>query len=286
MADTITPCQAALWFASQGFPVLPLHSVTEARTCTCGDADSVTRRASTRSPASRPTGSRTPPRISASFAAWFREHYWLNYGVLTDKLLVIDIDPRNGGDQSWAAINAQPTRAVPHTWRVRTGGGGEHLIFRNTLGVRCGDLDRGIEIKAKGGYIVGPACAHESGRRYEWQPQCSPKDAPLADPPEWLAKLIGNRTYLGAPMPPQAWVKQLRETFYEGARRKALLRIVGKLATVPGNDSQIVTELMLAWSSVRCLPPLPESEVASVVEDIFTREQCQAPVAQGSWGHR
>ena len=162
---------------------------------------------------------------------------------------------------------------MPHTWRVDTGGGGQHLLFRNTLGVRCGDLDRGIEIKAKGGYIVGPACAHESGRRYEWQPQCSPKDAPLADPPEWLAKLIGNRTYLGAPMPPQAWVKQLRETFYEGARRKALLRIVGKLATIPGNDSQIVTELMLAWSSVRCLPPLPESEVASVVEDIFTREQ-------------
>ena len=48
---------------------------------------------------------------------------------------------------------------------------------------------------------------------------------------------------------------------------------MGKLATIPGNDSQIVTELMLAWSSVRCLPPLPESEVASVVEDIFTREQ-------------
>ena len=89
---------------------------------------------------------------------------------------------------------------------------------------------------------------------------------------EWLAKLIGNRTYLGAPMPLQAWVKQLRETFHEGARRKALLRIVGKLATIPGNDPQIITELMLAWNAVRCLPPLPESEVASVVEDIFTRE--------------
>ena len=161
---------------------------------------------------------------------------------------------------------------MPHTWRVRTGGGGEHICFQNTLGVRCGDLDRGIEIKAKGGYIVGVGCQHVSGRRYAWQPQCSPKDAPLADPPEWLAKLIGNRTYLGAPMPPQAWVKQLRETFYEGARRKALLRIVGKLATVPGNDPQIVTELMLAWSVARCVPPLPESEVASVVEDIFTRE--------------
>ena len=285
MADTITPCQAALWFAAKAIPVLPLHGVTEAAPARAAMPQLQAARASTRSPASRPTGSRTPPTDLDVIRGWFREHYWLNYGVLTDKLLVIDVDPRNGGDQSWAAISAQPTRAVPHTWRVRTGGGGEHILFRNTLGVRCGDLDRGIEIKAKGGYIVGPTCSHESGRRYEWQPQCSPKDAPLADPPEWLAKLIGNRTYLGAPMPPQAWVKQLRETFYEGARRKALLRIVGKLATIPGNDPQIVTELMLAWSTVRCLPPLPESEVASVVEDIFTREH-STQLAQGRWGHR
>ena len=48
---------------------------------------------------------------------------------------------------------------------------------------------------------------------------------------------------------------------------------MGKLATVPGNCPQIVTELMLAWSVARCTPPLPESEVVSVVEDIFTREQ-------------
>ena len=251
--------------------MLPLHSVTEARTCTCEKSDC-------HSPGKHPFTPFAPHGLKDAtverdvIRGWFREHYWLNYGVLTDKLLVIDVDPRNGGDQAWAAMSAQPTRAVPHSWRVRTGGGGEHVMFKNTLGIRCGDLDRGIEIKAKGGYVVGPACLHESGRRYEWQPQCSPKEAPLADPPEWLAKLIANRTYLGAPMPPQAWVKQLRETFYEGARRKALLRIVGKLATVPGNDPQIVTELMLAWSTARCSPPLPESEVAGVVEDIFTRE--------------
>ena len=70
--------------------------------------------------------------------------------------------------------------------------------------------------------------------------------------PQWLAKLIGNRTYLGATMPPQAWANFLRERFAEGARRKALLRIVGKLATVPGNCPQIVTELMLAWNVAKC----------------------------------
>ena len=160
--------------------MLPLHAYDLG--CTCGDASCKSKGKHPFAPPHR-TALRMPTTDLGVIRGWFSEHYWLSYGIVTDELLVIDVDPRNGGDQSWAAISAQPTRAVPHTWRVRTGGGGEHILFRNTLGVRCGDLDRGIEIKAKGGYIVGPTCSHESGRRYEWQPQCSPKDAPLADPP-------------------------------------------------------------------------------------------------------
>ena len=272
MAGNATPRQAALWFASKGYPILPLHSLTETGACTCGDA-------ACSSPGKHPFAALAPHGLKNAtvdldvIRGWFDEHYWLSYGIVTENMLVIDIDPRNGGDKTWAAISGQPTRALPHTWRVRTGGGGEHICFQNTLGIKGGDLDRGIEIKAKGGYVVGVGCKHVSGRLYAWQPQCSPKDAPLAEPPAWLAKLIGNRTYLGATMPPQAWVNFLRERFAEGARRKALLRIVGKLATVPGNCPQIITELMLAWNVAKCDPPLPESEVVSVVEDIFTREQ-------------
>jgi Bifunctional DNA primase/polymerase, N-terminal len=274
MPDTVTPCQAALWFASQAFPVLPRHSVTEALACTCGDGEC-------RSEGKHPFAPHAPHGLKDAIVdldvirGWFREHYWLNYGVSTEALLVIDIDPRNGGDKTWAAMSMQPTRAVPHTWRVRTGGGGEHLIFANTLGIRCGDLDRGIEIKAKGGYIVGPCCRHKSGRMYVWQPQCSPKDAPLADPPAWLAGLIGNRTYLGKPIPPHEWGKFLQQRFVEGERRKALLRIAGKLATVPGNCSQIARELLLGWNIAKCDPPLPEGELIAAVEDIFTREQAK-----------
>ena len=39
MPDTVTPRQAALWFAAKGYPILPLHSVTEAGGCTCGNSD-------------------------------------------------------------------------------------------------------------------------------------------------------------------------------------------------------------------------------------------------------
>ena len=39
MPGTVTPRQAALWFAAKGYPILPLHSVTEAGGCTCGNSD-------------------------------------------------------------------------------------------------------------------------------------------------------------------------------------------------------------------------------------------------------
>ena len=33
------PLSRALWFAAKGYSVLPLHSVTEAGGCTCGNSD-------------------------------------------------------------------------------------------------------------------------------------------------------------------------------------------------------------------------------------------------------
>jgi Bifunctional DNA primase/polymerase, N-terminal len=191
MPDRTAPRQAALWFAAQGYPVLPLHSLTDTGACTCGDAACL-------SPGKHPFAPFAPHGLKDAtveagiIRGWFAEHYWLSYGIVTDELLVIDVDPRNGGDQTWASISCQPTRALPHTWRVRTGGGGEHICFQNTLGIKGGDLDRGIEIKAKGGYIVGVGCKHVSGRLYAWQPQCSPKHAPLAEPPPWLKHLTGG----------------------------------------------------------------------------------------------
>ena len=95
MADTITPCQAALWFASQAFPVLPLHGVTEARTCTCGWQPSPDKPGEKHPVGKHPHASLAPHGLKDATAvpsvvrAWFRVHYWLNFGVLTDRFLVI-----------------------------------------------------------------------------------------------------------------------------------------------------------------------------------------------------
>ena len=230
MADSTTPRQAALWFASKGYSTLPLHSLTEAGGCTCGDAacESVGKH-----PFARPRPSRAKGRDGRS-----RRDSWLVRRALLAELRHLTALARHrrgsahGGDETWAEIGGQPTRGLPHTWRVHTGGGGVHICFQNTPRIRAASSTEAWRLRVGarrgvGGYIV-------SGRLYTWQPQCSPRDAPLAEPPAWLAKLIGNRTHLGTTMPPQAWANFLREQFAEGARRKALLRIVGKLATVLG----------------------------------------------------
>jgi hypothetical protein len=45
------------------------------------------------------------------------------------ELLIVDIDPKSGGDESWAALEAEHGN-TPATLEVRTPSGGRHLYFR------------------------------------------------------------------------------------------------------------------------------------------------------------
>jgi len=277
MPSRTTPGQAAMWFASQNFPVLPLHSVTEAHTCTCGDAQC-------HSPGKHPFARYAPHGLKdattslSDIRGWFSECYWLNFGVVTDKLLVIDADVKHGGLQTWADMWGQPTRALPHTWQVRTGSGGLHVIFKNTLTIRCGELDKGIDIRATNGYIVGATCKHASGGTYDWLPQCSPKDAPLAEPPEWLLAIIRTRTYLGRTTSLQERRRIAGTRLQDGERNKTLLRIAGHLISNPLNDPVEIRELILGWNRGMCEPPLPDKRIIQIVEGL-----CERELSKGKW---
>jgi hypothetical protein len=85
--------------------------------------------------------------------------------------LVVDVDPRNGGDESLRALVADTgldLSACPH---VETGGGGQHYYLRKPATVATvGRLPQypGIDFKKQGGQVVAPGSVHpETGRRYE-----------------------------------------------------------------------------------------------------------------------
>jgi Bifunctional DNA primase/polymerase, N-terminal len=72
------------------------------------------------------------------------------------RLLVVDVDPRAGGQHALARLVAE--RPLPPTRVVRTRGGGTHLYYRIDQPVpsRAGALGPGLDVKSRRGLIVCP----------------------------------------------------------------------------------------------------------------------------------
>ena len=269
-----TPRQAALWFAGQGHKILPLHSITDAGACTCGSAEC-------HSPGKHPhaelvpNGAKNASIDVAVIEAWFDERYWLNYGIACDQLFVVDVDVKDYGLETWRVICGEPTRYVPHTRTVRTGGGGLHVFFQPIgANIRNGKLDRGIDLRTRGAYVVGAGCRHKSGNLYVWDHQCSPAEAPLAEAPAWLVSLVETRTHAGNVIPMSEWRRIARRPVCEGERHTTALKLIGHLVAI-GADEEVVRELLLGWNHGRCEPPLPDGDIIGMVARIVERERAK-----------
>jgi hypothetical protein len=97
---------------------------------------------------------------------WDEPRYGL--GVVTgcrSGLLVLDVDPRNGGNESLAAVRDR----LPDTATVRTGSGGLHFYYRTQADVKSWEPLPGLELKARGRQVVAPPSLHpNTGERYAW----------------------------------------------------------------------------------------------------------------------
>lgn len=84
------------------------------------------------------------------------------FGVLCDGILVVDVDPRNGGEIP-AFLDAS------QTFTVATGGGGFHLYYRlasNLALLQHHPQHMGVDFKTSG-FVVGCGSIHASGAMYE-----------------------------------------------------------------------------------------------------------------------
>jgi predicted P-loop ATPase len=109
--------------------------------------------------------------------------------------VVLDVDPRNGGDETLEDLRAKHG-ALPETPGSLTGGGGAHHLFAypaDVSKVKSGAIGRGLDCKADGGYIVAPPSLHASGRSYHWEALSMPEDVALAPLPDYLAALVVER---------------------------------------------------------------------------------------------
>lgn len=160
----------------------------------------------------------------ATIRAWWAETPNDGVSIVTgvdSGLVVIDIDPRHGGDEGWADLEVRYGLA-PETVESLTGGGGRHLLFAMPAehvitNAGAHHLPPGIDVRGEGGQIVAPPTIHpETGRAYAWEVEHDPTDGyAVAELPGWLLALLTR------PIPEQT------------ARREPTERPAG--STLPGD---------------------------------------------------
>jgi P4 family phage/plasmid primase-like protien len=104
-------------------------------------------------------------------------------------LLVLDVDPRNGGDVTIERL-CREYGTLGEPLRVRTGGGGQHLYYAHppTMSRGSGRLfGPGIDVKSADGPVVAAPSMHASGQRYEWLDDWT---RALGALPEWMVELL------------------------------------------------------------------------------------------------
>jgi len=179
---------AALEAHRRGWAVVPLHAVIDGQ-CTCGRVDCP-------SPGKHPRvrweryQSARPAEVTVR--GWWRRWPDANVGIVTGAvsgLVVLDVDPRHGGDGMLARLQAE-YGPLPPTPEVQTGGGGSHLYLTHPGGtVPTGPVTEGLDLKGDGGLVVAPPSRHVSGDRYRWRPGRAPDNLALTPLPAWLPRL-------------------------------------------------------------------------------------------------
>lgn len=179
-------------YAARGWHVMPLwwaHEVDGQWRCACGNP-------ACKSPAKHPISAAVPQGQNSAttepsrIAAWWHQYPQANIGVVLapSHLVAIDIDPRNGGLDTIAAVEARRGPLESDILQF-TGGGGEHRVFSVPAGQSIsvpGSLGPGVDVKHHG-YIVVEPSRHISGQRYAWEASSDPLEGATASPlPDWL----------------------------------------------------------------------------------------------------
>jgi len=187
LAETEGALEYALLYAGFGWRVFPVHSM-HGGVCSCGNDSCL-------SPGKHPRTKRGFKDASADerqIRSWWTRWPGANVAVATGQdsdLIVIDVDPRHGGDDTWETLKHELD--VPATWEVRTGGGGVHAYFQfpdgEHISIGAGVLGPGIDHRGNGGYVVAPPSNHASGNAYFWDVL---EGEPLAEFPEGLTRRL------------------------------------------------------------------------------------------------
>jgi hypothetical protein len=240
----VTRLEAALAYASWGWPVLPIVPNGKLPATAHGVHDATT--------------------DEATIRKWFDGRDDLNIGIAAGArsgLVVFDIDPRNGGDDSFAAWVKTHGELEAGALQL-TAGGGQHFLAAHDPSIRSCKLVDGVDLLADGRYFLAYPSTIE-GRAYRWEVSSDPFDgvAPASVPPEWLSA-IGE---LQRGKTKRALVAGA--SFITGNRNDGLAALAGAMRH-HGMTAPEIHAALAVVNEQRCEMPLPASEVRQIAESI------------------
>lgn len=215
--------------------------------------------------------------------AWWSEEPEANIGICTGDLLVVDVDPRNGGNAGFEDLvmsGGLVGDEFPLTLASGTQGGGTHMFYKLPQGVQVrggtNKLAKGVDIKSHGGYVVAPGSTID-GRAYRWKPTYAPGQRPLAEAPAWLIA----RCNAAKPKSPDAgkvivaeddsaialaedWLARNAPDAIQGGRDDAAFTVAARLYDF-GISPETCRELLLQWNEGWCHPPLETDAIDRIV---------------------
>jgi hypothetical protein len=264
-ADTKTTKlgQHALKYAVRGHPVFPLYGIRDGR-CDCGNPDCG-------SPGKHPrtvNGFKDTTSDPAQVREWWSRWPDANIGIPTGEasgLLVLDVDPRNGGDQSLSELLNRYGQ-LPSTLTQRTGSGGTHYIFRHQTGVgsRANCPGAGLDIKGDGGYFIAQPSRHASGGQY----QLINADPP-ADAPQWLIDLLLQS-------PRKSSTPKGKNRISKGERDNKLTSMAGSMVRAGFSEDAVLKALEVV-NQQQCVEPLPDSQLIKIASSVSKYSSGTAP---------
>lgn len=223
---------------------------------------------------------------------WAKQWPRANWGIATGTasgVVVLDVDPRHGGDETLVAHEAE--HGDLSTWAVLTGGGGRHLYFRHPgfpVNNSAGVVGPGLDIRGDGGFVIAPGSRHISGRAYAISVDHHPDDVPLAEIPAWILAAIDRPTVAPrpgqpsaiAPRPAEEWRALVDAEVQEGTRNSRIASIAGHLLR-RYVDPYMALYLLQSFNRDRCQPPLDDGEVSTIVTSIAKREMARRGAGRG-----
>lgn len=214
------------------------------------------------------------------------EDWWLRepqagVGIATgspSQLIVVDIDPRNGGTESLMLLEAKHG-ALPETVECVTGGGGRHLYYALPPDVVYTSAKpwAGIDLKSDGGYVCAPFTTHESGLRYHWKDGHDPDASEIAPAPVWILETLVSRKAKDAADAQER--SGTDRVIPEGQRSDSLTSLAGTMQR-RGMTYESILRALLAENQARCHPPLDDAEVVTIVTSV-SRYQPDSDAAPG-----